>query len=130
MLLRDVFNRTAHAAAAATGQPTTFAAAAALVIIWAASGPMFGFSETWQLVINTGTTIITFLMVFVLQSSQNRDGLALQLKLDELILASRAENGFVGAERLSEEEIHQLRDLCEQQLVQAENQLEHQQSAE
>ncbi|MBI4048237.1 MAG: low affinity iron permease family protein, partial [Devosia nanyangense] len=75
-------------------------------------------------VINTGTTIITFLMVFVLQSSQNRDGLAVQLKLDELILATKAENSFVGAERLTDDEIRQLRELCNTQRVEAEHQLE------
>jgi low affinity Fe/Cu permease len=82
-------------------------AAVALVVIWAASGPFFGYSESWQLVINTGTTIITFLMVFVLQNSQNRDGKALQAKLDELILSSQAHNKFVGIEKLSEDELRE-----------------------
>jgi len=124
MHIHDIFNRMSHAVSQATGQPVTFVAAVALVLIWAISGPVFGFSETWQLVINTGTTIITFLMVFVLQSSQNRDGLAVQLKLDELILSGKGKNQFVGAETLSDAEIRQLRALCEQQKVEAEQQLE------
>ncbi len=73
-----------------SGKPGVFIAAVAIVAIWAVSGPIFGFSDTWQLVINTGTTIITFLMVFLIQNTQNRDTLALQLKLDELILATKA----------------------------------------
>ncbi|KFL26008.1 low affinity iron permease family protein [Paradevosia shaoguanensis] len=124
MRIHDLFNRMSHAVSKATGQPTTFVVAVLLVVVWAISGPLFGFSETWQLVINTGTTIITFLMVFVLQSSQNRDGLAVQLKLDELILATKAENSFVGAERLTDDEIRQLRELCNTQRVEAEHQLE------
>lgn len=91
-----------------SGQPFAFVLAVALVLVWALSGPFFGFSETWQLVINTGTTIITFLMVFVLQNSQNRDGKALQAKLDELILTSHAANRFIGIEKLSEEELRKL----------------------
>ena len=93
-----------------SGQPFAFVLAVALVLVWALSGPFFGFSETWQLVINTGTTIITFLMVFVLQNSQNRDGKALQAKLDELILTSHAANRFIGIEKLSEEELRKLSD--------------------
>ncbi|AKR55508.1 putative membrane protein [Devosia sp. H5989] len=120
MAIQDLFNRMSHAVSKATGQPITFALAVALVVVWAVSGPIFGYSETWQLVINTGTTIITFLMVFVLQSSQNRDGQALQLKLDELILAAgKAENSFIGAEKLTDEEIRQLRGLCDSQKVKA-----------
>jgi low affinity Fe/Cu permease len=76
-----------------------------VVLVWAASGPIFKFSETWQLVINTGTTIITFLMVFLIQNTQNRDGAAVQTKLDELILTSDAENDFMGIEKLTEKEL-------------------------
>jgi low affinity Fe/Cu permease len=91
------------------GKPGTFMLAFAGVVAWAATGPIFGYSETWQLVINTSTTIITFLMVFILQNTQNRDGKALQAKLDELILTSKAaENSFVGVERLEEQELRQL----------------------
>jgi low affinity Fe/Cu permease len=77
------------------------------------SGPVFGFSDTWQLVINTGTTIITFLMVFLIQNSQNRDSAAIQVKLDEIIRTSQVRNSFVGIEHLSEEEIEALRDKIE-----------------
>jgi low affinity Fe/Cu permease len=86
----------------------TFAAAVALVLAWALSGPLFGYSETWQLAINTSTTIVTFLMVFVLQNSQNRDGKALQAKLDELILSSQAANSFVGIEKLDEKQLREM----------------------
>jgi low affinity Fe/Cu permease len=91
------------------GKPIAFLTALALVIVWAATGPLFGFSDTWQLVINTSTTIVTFLMVFLIQNTQNRDTMALQLKLSELILViSEAENRFATAEDLSEEELERL----------------------
>ncbi|MBB4008344.1 low affinity iron permease family protein [Allorhizobium taibaishanense] len=102
------FSKFANVIAEWSGKPVIFFTAVACVVLWALSGPIFGFSETWQLVINTGTTIITFLMVFVLQNSQNRDSKALQAKLDELILTSHAQNKFVGIEELDE---HQLRNL-------------------
>ncbi|WP_028748855.1 low affinity iron permease family protein [Rhizobium mesoamericanum] len=91
-----------------SGKPATFVLAVALVLTWAVSGPFFGYSETWQLVINTSTTIVTFLMVFVLQNSQNRDGKALQAKLDELILTSQAQNKFVGIEKLDEQQLREM----------------------
>ena len=92
------------------GRPLTFLLCCLLVLVWAASGPFFHFSDTWQLVINTGTTIVTFLMVFLLQNSQNREGEALQGKLDELIRAlETAENRFIGLERRTEREIGELR---------------------
>jgi low affinity Fe/Cu permease len=91
-----------------TGKPITFLLATAIVIVWAATGPIFHYSDTWQLVINTGTTIVTFLMVFLIQNTQNRDTVALQLKLDELIIAtSKAHNNIVGIEDATEEEIEQ-----------------------
>src|SRR3954462_11536866 len=108
-----VFTNFAGAVARATGKPITFALSVALIIVWALSGPYFGFSDTWQLVINTGTTIVTFLMVFLIQNTQNRDGAAIQTKLDELIRASAAQNLFVGIERLTEEELEELRQKCE-----------------
>ena len=98
--------------ARASGRPLTFAASIAVILAWAASGPIFGFSDTWQLVINTGTTIVTFLMVFLIQNTQNRDGAAIQAKLDELIRASAAHNRYIGIEGLTEEELDDLRARC------------------
>jgi low affinity Fe/Cu permease len=80
--------------------------------MWAASGPYFHYSDTWQLIINTGTTIITFLMVFLIQNTQNRDGAAIQAKLDELIRSSKASNAFIGIESLAEEELGDIRTAC------------------
>ncbi|ANM10773.1 MULTISPECIES: low affinity iron permease family protein [unclassified Rhizobium] len=93
------------------GKPIVFILALIAVIIWAALGPFFDYSETWQLVINTGTTIITFLMVFVLQNAQTRDTRAIQAKLNEIILTSHAENRFIGIENLDEEELKRLDEL-------------------
>ncbi|MFC7704825.1 low affinity iron permease family protein [Plastorhodobacter daqingensis] len=106
-----LFVRFANLVAELAGRPLTFLMAVMLIIAWALTGPAFGFSETWQLIVNTGTTIVTFLMVFVLQNSQNRDGRALQAKLDELILHSQAENRFIGVERLDEKELRRLSEL-------------------
>ena len=108
--MSEFFARFSHLVSRLAGRPATFVLAVALVLGWAVSGPLFGFSETWQLVINTATTIITFLMVFVLQNSQNRDGEALQAKVDELIFSVKgADNRFVQAERLTDHELHELR---------------------
>lgn len=97
------------------GKPVTFALAVAGICIWAILGPFLNYSEGWQLVVNTATTIITFLMIFVLQNSQNRDGKALQAKLDELILTSKgAENKFIGIEKLDEEELRELKRLIDE----------------
>jgi low affinity Fe/Cu permease len=85
----------------------------AAIVVWFVTGPSFHYSDTWQLVINTGTTIITFLMVFLIQNSQNRDSAAIQVKLDELIRASRARNSFIGVEHLTDDEIEDLRNKCE-----------------
>ena len=105
----EMFSNMACTVAHWTGKPIAFLIAATLVIIWAATGPLFGYSDTWQLVINTSTTIVTFLMVFLIQNTQNRDTMALQLKLSELILAaSEAENRFAAAEDLSDEELEHL----------------------
>lgn len=100
-----LFSQFASTISDLSGRPTTFTLAVGMVAVWAISGPFFGFSEAWQLVINTTTTIVTFLMVFVLQNSQNRDGKALQAKIDELILTSKAQNKFIGIEKLDEDEI-------------------------
>jgi low affinity Fe/Cu permease len=105
----ELANRTAQAA----GRASTFMLAAAVVIVWAVTGPLFGFSDTWQMVINTGTTIVTFLMVFLIQNSQNRGGSAIQVKLDELIRVGSARNSLVGIEHLTDEELEDLRKKCE-----------------
>lgn len=105
----NLFTRFAQAGARWTGKPATFLIAVLLIVIWAASGPLFGFSDTWQLVVNTTTTIITFLMVFLIQNTQNRDALALQIKLAELIIAMRgAHNKVAAVEDLSETELEAL----------------------
>ena len=109
----DLFSRIAGWTTRATGGRWGFIGALATVLIWAALGPYSHYSETWQLVINTGTTIVTFLMVFLIQNTQARDGAAIQTKLDELIRASAAQNLFVGIERLTEEELEELRQKCE-----------------
>ena len=108
------FNEVASKVAHATGRPMTFALCVLVVLAWAVSGPFFSFSDTWQLVINTGTTIVTFLMVFLIQNTQNRDGAAIQAKLDELIRTSAAGNAFIGIEHLTEEELDEIRATCEQ----------------
>ena len=108
-LFGDVANRTAHAA----GRASTFILAAGVVVVWGITGPLFQFSDTWQLIINTGTTIVTFLMVFLIQNSQNRDSAAIQVKLDELIRVSAAQNSFVGIEHLTDEELEEIRSKCE-----------------
>lgn len=110
-----LFAKFANVTAKATGSPPAFLICVALVLTWAVSGPIFKFSETWQLVINTGTTIVTFLMVFLIQNTQNRDGVALQTKLDELIRAStEAEDEFIGIEKLTDKELEAMHAHCKQ----------------
>ncbi|TAN13189.1 MAG: low affinity iron permease family protein [Rhizobiaceae bacterium] len=111
------FTKIANRVASAAGHPATFIGCVAIVVVWAASGPLFHFSDTWQLIINTGTTIVTFLMVFLIQNTQNRDGAAIQAKLDELIRAGRAENVFIGIEHLTEEEVNEFRERCEKAAI-------------
>jgi low affinity Fe/Cu permease len=111
--MEKLFTKVATAVAHAAGKPAAFIVCCAIILLWALSGPVFGFSDTWQLIINTGTTIVTFLMVFLIQNTQNRDGAALQVKLDELIRVGEAENRFIGIEHLSESEVEQFRALCE-----------------
>jgi low affinity Fe/Cu permease len=107
--LRDRFGNIAQVVSHATGHPAAFVVAVLVVVIWAISGPLFDYSDTWQLVINTSTTIITFQMVFLSQNTQNRDTMALQLKLSELILAvNEAENRVAAAEDLSDQELEDL----------------------
>jgi low affinity Fe/Cu permease len=103
------FERFAVVVARLAGRPVTFLIAFAVIVMWALSGPVFGFSDTWQLIINTSTTIITFLMVFLIQNTQNRDTTALHVKLDALIFATRgAKNQLAAAEHMSDEELEQL----------------------
>lgn len=110
-----LFAKFANVTARATGSPPAFLICVALVVLWAVTGPIFKFSETWQLVINTGTTIITFLMVFLIQNTQNRDGVALQTKLDELIRATTAaEDEFIGIEKLTDKELEVMHAHCKQ----------------
>jgi len=107
--LKKSFQTAAQTVSHATGTPWAFMLAFGVVLVWAAAGPMFNFSDTWQLVINTGTTIVTFLMVFLIQNTQNRDTVALHAKLDELIIKLEgADNALVTAEEMSDEELETL----------------------
>ena len=107
--MRELFRRFAHSISLVVGSPWAFTTAVLIILVWMVTGPVFGFSDTWQLVINTGTTIITFLMVFLIQNTQNRDAKALHLKLDELIRAGvGARNELVDLENLSDEKLASL----------------------
>jgi low affinity Fe/Cu permease len=111
--LSAYFAKFAQATALWTGHPTAFLLALMVVVVWIATGPVFNYSDTWQLVINTGTTIVTFLMVFLIQNTQNRDIMAVQVKLSELVLAMKgAENKFASIEDLSNEELAELHEEC------------------
>src|SRR5690242_11050937 len=108
--MSKLFARFASWISAYSGRPITFVLAAIVVLAWAVTGPLFDYSDTWQLVINTGTTIVTFLMVFIIQNTQNRDGAAIQAKLDELIRSHKAaQNSFIGIENLTHDEIEEYR---------------------
>ena len=114
--MRRLFNNIAAWIATAAGQPLTFIAACLIIVVWGVTGPLFHFSDTWQLVVNTGTTIITFLMVFLIQNSQNRDGAAMQAKLDELLRAvTKAREKFIGIEHLTDQQIELIRTALERQ---------------
>ncbi|MFU0506003.1 low affinity iron permease family protein [Pseudaminobacter sp. NGMCC 1.201702] len=120
MSLSKTFTHVANRVAHAAGMPMTFIACCAIIVVWAATGPLLGFSDTWQLIINTGTTIITFLMVFLIQNTQNRDGAAMQAKLDELIRVGKGQNRFIGIEHLTEAEVEEFRKRCERAAKRAE----------
>jgi len=110
------FTRVSTTIATATGQPTAFVLATMIIVVWAITGPIFHFSDTWQLVVNTGTTIVTFLMVFLIQNAQNRDAAAMQAKLDELLRAvTKARDQFIGVEHLTEREIEMIRRALERE---------------
>ncbi|PZU59338.1 MAG: hypothetical protein DI547_06995 [Sphingobium sp.] len=112
----EIFTRIAGRIAGFAGQPAAFILASLTVIVWAVTGPLFGFSEVWQLVINTGTTIVTFLMVFLVQNTQNRDASAMQAKLDELLRAiDGARDEFIGIEHLTDVEIERIRSRLEEE---------------
>jgi low affinity Fe/Cu permease len=109
-----IFTKIAGRVAAFAGQPVAFIIAAGLIILWGISGPIFHYSDTWQLVVNTATTIVTFLMVFLIQNSQNRDGAAMQAKLDELIRAVEGARGqFIAIEHLTDQQIQEIRAALE-----------------
>ena len=106
----SIFSRFARAVAAITGRPFIFILAATIIVVWGVTGPLFGFSDTWQLVINTGTTIVTFLMVFLIQNTQNRDTEALQIKLDEIIRSLKgARNEVLDLEEMDEKQLDEIR---------------------
>lgn len=113
-----LFTLIANRIAAFAGQPLAFVIAFVAIIGWGMTGPLFGYSDTWQLVVNTTTTIITFLMVFLIQNSQNRDAAAIQAKLDELIRAAHgARNAFVGIEHLTDQQLRQILSALEQEAL-------------
>ncbi|MBN9390897.1 MAG: low affinity iron permease family protein [Chloroflexi bacterium] len=106
--MKDLFRRFSHKTSVVLGSPLAFFAAVAVILAWIITGPLFGFTDTWQLVINTGTTVVTFLMVFLIQNTQNRDAKAMHLKLDELIRAVRgARDSLVDLEDLSDKELEE-----------------------
>ena len=107
------FTELANSVARASGRPSVFALASLSMIVWLATGPLFGFSDAWQLIVNTITNVVTFLMVFLIQNTQNRDSAALQVKLDELIRAGGAQNAYIGIEHLTNDEIDEIRAKCE-----------------
>lgn len=122
-VVSDAFRIFARRCSAILGSPWAFATAIAIIVVWAATGPTFHYSDTWQLIINTGTTIVTFLMVFLIQNTQNRDAKAMHLKLDEVIRAlQKARNEMVDLENLSDEELNRLEEQFKRVRTKAESQ--------
>jgi low affinity Fe/Cu permease len=111
--MNQLFSQIATTVAYRAGRSATFIAALLIVVAWLGTGPLFHYSDTWQLVINTATSVLTFMMVFLIQNTQNRDGAAIQAKLDELIRTSAAQNKFIGIEQLTGEEIAEYREHCQ-----------------
>jgi low affinity Fe/Cu permease len=113
--MNQFFTNVASRISSYSGKAATFILAMLIIVVWAVTGPLFGFSDTWQLVVNTGTTIITFLMVFLIQNTQNRDSAALQAKLDELLRAvdGARQHDFVGVEHLTDDQIEKIREVVE-----------------
>jgi low affinity Fe/Cu permease len=129
--MRRFFNWCAAKTSAGAGHPLTFSLAVGVIVIWAATGPIFNYSDTWQLVINTGTTIVTFLMVFLIQNSQNRDAAAMQAKLDELLRAvDKAREQFIGIEHLTDEQIELVRAALERHAKEVKEKKEKRQTTE
>lgn len=123
------FSHFAQKTALWTGHPIAFLMAVTVIVVWIVTGPIFHYSDTWQLVINTGTTIVTFLMVFLIQNTQNRDMLAVQLKLSELVLAMKgAKNSFAAIEDLTDEELQVLHDECRSRAEMTAQHIEHRQT--
>ena len=115
-LFTNIASRSAHA----LGEPLAFILSSVLIVVWAVSGPFFHYSDTWQLIVNTATTVLTFLAVFLIQNSQNRDGAAIQAKLDEILRSlDTARNQFVGIEHLTDAQICQIRNALEQDIQRA-----------
>lgn len=117
-----VFTNVANRVSGAAGRPVTFILAVGVIVVWAVTGPLFKWSDTWQLIVNTGTTIVTFLMVFLIQNSQNRDAAAMQAKLDELLRSvDQAREKFVGIEHMTDDEIEELRTALEEEVAGAQD---------
>lgn len=116
-MMDEIFTRIASKCAHVMGQPLTFIIAAGLILLWATSGPLLGYSDTWQLIVNTATTVMTFLAVFLIQNSQNRDGAAMQAKLDEILRSlEKAREEFVGIEHLTDTQIEAIRRALEEDI--------------